>query len=61
MNLAENVCLDEFQVDFKTGSSGVKMFVLMISRSSLKLDHVGSKPRSPGHISVKPKHSGVHI
>ena len=29
------------------------MFVLMISRSSSKLEHLGSKTRSPGQISVK--------
>ena len=31
-----------------------KMFVLMISRSSSKLGHLGSKTRSPGQISGKP-------
>ena len=29
------------------------MFVLMISRSSSILEHLGSKTRSPGQISVK--------
>ena len=29
------------------------MFVLMISRSSSKLEHLGSKTRSPGQFSVK--------
>ena len=38
------------------------MFVLIISRSSLKLGHAGSKTRSPGYISVKPcQHSSDHI
>ena len=31
----------------------LKMFVLMISMSSLKLGHMGSKTRSPGQISRK--------
>ena len=39
----------------------LKMFVLMISRSSLKLEHLGSKTRSPGQISVKSYHSSGHI
>ena len=30
------------------------MFVLMISRSSLKLGHLGSKTRSPGQIKGNP-------
>ena len=38
-----------------------RMFVLMISRSSLKLEHLGSKTRSPGTISVKSYHSSGHI
>ena len=34
----------------------------MISRSSLKLEHLGSKSRSPGQISVKSSyHSSGHI
>ena len=33
------------------------MFVLMISRSSLKLGHMGSKTRSPGQIRGKSFHS----
>ena len=34
----------------------------MISRSSLKLGHLGSKTRSPGQISRKPcSHSSGHI
>ena len=37
------------------------MFVLMISRSSSKLGHQGSKTRSPGQISGKPYHSSDHI
>ena len=38
------------------------MFVLMISRSSLKLGHFESKTRSPGQISRKPcLHSSGHI
>ena len=37
------------------------MFVLMISRSSSKLEHLGSKTRSPGQISVKFYHSSGHI
>ena len=38
------------------------MFVLMISRSSLKLEHLGSKTRSPGQISVKSSyHTSGHI
>ena len=38
------------------------MFVLMISRSSSKLGHLGSKTRSPGQISGKScYHSRGHI
>ena len=38
------------------------MFVLMISRSSSKLGHLGSKTGSPGQISGKPcYHSNGHI
>ena len=38
------------------------MFVLMISRSSLKLGHMGSKTRSPGNIGGKScYHSSCHI
>ena len=37
------------------------MFVLMSSRSSLKLGHLGSKTRSPGQISGKSYHSSGHI
>ena len=38
------------------------MFVLMISRSSLKLGHMVSKTRSPGQISRKPcQHFSGHI
>ena len=38
------------------------MFVLMISRSSLKLGHLGLKTRSPGQISGKSfYHSSSHI
>ena len=34
----------------------------MISRSDSKLDHLGSKTRSPGLIKEKPcQHSGGHI
>ena len=36
------------------------MFVLMISRSGLKLGHLGSKTRSPGQIS-RFEHSTGHI
>ena len=40
----------------------LKMFVLMISRSSLKLGHLGSTTGSPGQISGKPcYHSRGHI
>ena len=39
-----------------------KMFVLMISMSSSKLGHLGSKTRSPGQISGKTcNHSSGHI
>ena len=37
------------------------MFVLMISRSSSKSGHVGSKTRSHGQISGKSYHSSGHI
>ena len=37
------------------------MFVLMISRSSSKLGHLGSKTRSPGQISGKSYHSSGYI
>ena len=38
------------------------MFVLMSSRPSSKPGHLGSKTRSPGHISRKPcLHSSGHI
>ena len=37
------------------------MLVLMISRSSSKLEHLVSKTRSPGQISVKSYHSSGHI
>ena len=37
------------------------MFVLMISRSSSKLGHLGSKTRSPGKICGKPYHSRGHM
>ena len=38
------------------------MFVLTISRSSLKLGHLGSKTRSPGQIKGRPcYHSRGHI
>ena len=39
----------------------LKMFDLMISRSSSKLEHLGSKTRSPGQISVKSYHSSRHF
>ena len=40
----------------------LKMFVLMISRSSSKLGHLESKTRSPGQISGKScYHSMGHI
>ena len=39
----------------------LKMFVLMISRSSSKLGHLGSKTRSPCQISRKSYHSSGHI
>ena len=43
-------------------SSCVVNFVLMKSRTSLKMGHVGSKTRSLGHISEKPyAHSRGHI
>ena len=37
------------------------MFVLMISKSGLKLGYVGSKTRSPGQISRKPCYEGESI
>ena len=38
------------------------MFVMMISRSSSKLEHLESKTRSPGQIRVKScYHSSGHI
>ena len=38
------------------------MFVLMISKSNLKLGHLGLKTRSPGQIKGKPsKRSSGHI
>ena len=38
------------------------MFILMISRSGLKLGHLRSKTRSPGQIRGKPcYHSSGHI
>ena len=39
----------------------LRMFALMISRSSSKLEHLGSKTRSPGQISLKSYHSSGHI
>ena len=51
---AENF-VNTLAVTFFKQSSWIllKMFVLMISRSSLKLSHMGSKTRSPGQISRK--------
>ena len=37
------------------------MFVLMISRSSLKLGHLRSKTRSPGQISENLVNTSGHI
>ena len=55
---AENL-VNTLAVTFLKQSSWIllKMFVLMISRSSSKLEHLGSKTRSPGQISVKSYHS----
>ena len=51
---AENL-VNTLAVAFLKQSSWIllKMFVLMISRSSLKLGHIGSKTRWPGQISRK--------
>ena len=60
---AENF-VNTLAVTFLKQSSWIllKMFVLMISRSSLKLEHLGSKTKSPGQISVKScYHSSGHI
>ena len=59
---AENL-VNTLAVTFlKQSSIWLKMFVLMISRSSSKLEHLGSKTRSPGRISVKScYHSSGHI
>ena len=39
----------------------LKMFVLMISRSSSKLGHLGSKTRSPGKSAEDLDNSSGHI
>ena len=60
---AENL-VNTLAVTFLKQSSWIwlKMFVLMISRSSSKLEHLGSKTRSPGQIRVKScYHSSSHI
>ena len=60
---AENL-VNTLAVTFLKQSSLIwlKMFVLMISRSGLKLEHLGLKTRSPGQISVKScYHSSGHI
>ena len=49
----QNVCL-EISDEFENWSCRVRMFVLMKSRTSLKMGHVGSKTRSLGHILEKP-------
>ena len=81
MNLAQNVCLDDFKVMYSfLSSDSLKFFHLgqflsnywsyrvifgtceLISRSSLKLGHLGTKTRSPGQTSRKPcLHSSSHI
>ena len=44
--------VNTLEVTFLKQSSQIliKMFVLMISKSDMKLGHVGSKTRSPGQI-----------
>ena len=59
---AENL-VNTLAVTFLKQSSRIwlKMFVLMISRSRSKLEHLGSNTRSPGQISIKSYHSSGHI
>ena len=59
----ENI-VNTLEVPFFKQSSWIllKMLVLMISRSSSKLGHMGSKTRSPCQIKGKPcKHSWSHF
>ena len=52
----------EVTVLIRFSSNLVRMFVLMKSRSSSNMGHVGSKSRSRGQIKGKPReHSSSHI